>query len=61
MHNMNLFLELSISSWTVIEFIPIRIELNLEMTALIHTRAELSLELIAFVPGLTALIPRKSG
>ena len=56
-----MFLELSISSWAVTEFIPIRIELNLEMTALIRTRAELSPEWIVFVLELTALIPRQSG
>ena len=42
-------------------FAPSRIELNLNMTALIPTRIELSLELVVFVPELTALIPRQSG
>ena len=58
---MNMFRELSISSWAVREFIPIRIELNLEMTALIPNRAEFSPELVVFVPELIALIPRQSG
>ena len=56
------------ASWAVKDAIPSRIELNLNMTALIPTRIELSLELVVFVLELvvfvlelTALIPRQSG
>ena len=56
------------ASWAVKDVTPSRIELNLNMTAVIPTRIELSLELVVFVLELvvfvlelTALIPRQSG